>query len=154
MTYNYADKLSEMDDVWKDTEPAAGGDFDNLPDGDYQVLVDRAEIRESQKGNLMLEWTMKVTGPTHERRLVWRRNMLMSDKNIAFLKRDLATCGVALEKLSDLPAQLDELLDLRLAIALKTKGEFQEVYINELIGSQPKKPPAGDAAPEDPDIPF
>jgi hypothetical protein len=105
-----------------------------LPDGNYQVVVDKAELKRSKdKGNPMLEWTLRVVAPHHIGRLMWKRNMIVTSDNVAWLKADLMTCGLALEKLSDLSQRLKELLSIGLTVAVRTKGEFTNVYFNDKI---------------------
>ena len=61
--------------------------------------------------------------------------MLISDDNICWLKNDLVRCGLILEKFSDLPERLGELLDIQLIVTLKTKGTNQNVYFNKRVDS-------------------
>lgn len=108
-------------------------EFDSVPDGKYQVNVERAELSESKAGNLMLKWTLRILGPKHRGRLLWRNNMLQSKENLRWLKHDLYLSGLKLEKLSDLPKHLDKLLDVKLEVTKKTKGDFENVFFNKLL---------------------
>jgi hypothetical protein len=81
----------------------------------------------------MLKWTLKIIAPTHAGRLLWRNNVMASKENIKWLKNDLHVCGVELEKLSDLPNRLDELLDLTLEVTKRARGENENVYLNRRI---------------------
>ena len=58
---------------------------------------------------------------------------MASRENLKWLKTDLHTCGLDLEKLSDLPANLERLLDVRLEITKRTKDESENVYFNRRI---------------------
>ena len=51
----------------------------------------------------------------------------------AVLKTDLHTCGVDIEKLSDLPARLGDLLDVTLEVTKRTKGDSENIYFNRRI---------------------
>ena len=45
--------LAHFDDVYKDSEVDEDG-FDTVPDGKYQVIVDRGELVRTTKGDPML----------------------------------------------------------------------------------------------------
>ncbi len=109
-------------------------EFDELPDGKYQVAVDKVELtRAKTSGNPLLRWTLKVFSGQFAGRLLWRNNVMASRDNIRFLKTDLHVCGLDLEKLSDLPANLERLLDIKLEVTRKSKGENVNVYFNRRI---------------------
>ena len=62
----------------------------------------------------MLRWVLKITGPSNAGRKLWRNNVMATPENRTWLKKDLYACGLRLERLSELPANLDRLLDIRL----------------------------------------
>lgn len=124
--------LADFDDVYVDSE-VSDDQFEPVPDGKYQVLVDRVELVRTSKGDPMLKWTLRVTGPTHEGRLLWRNNVMATDENIRWLKKDLFACDVRLARLSELPASLERLLDIRLEVTKKSRGEYESVYINRRV---------------------
>lgn len=114
--------------------------FEDVPNGKYQVRVERAEIvRALSNGNPMLKWTLKILGPTHAGRLLWRNNCWVSDDEktkerlMSWLKTDLHTCGVDISKLSELRPRLGDLLDVTLEVNKRTKGENQSVYFERRI---------------------
>lgn len=111
-------------------------DFEEPPDGKYQVIVDKVEMARSKTSNqTMLKWQLKILGPRCAGRYLFRNNMIASPENVKWLKNDLATCGidVANLRLSDLPNRLGELLDVTLEVQKKTNGEFANVYLNRRI---------------------
>lgn len=113
--------------------PIEDSDFEPLPDGRYQVLVERVELLRSRAGNSMLKWTLRVLGPQCQGRLLWRNNVIASAENLKWLKSDLHTCGITLSKLSELPARLTELLDIQLEVTKRTRGENESVFVNKRI---------------------
>jgi hypothetical protein len=152
MTENMNDSnfdLEQFDEEYASAE-VEERDFEPVPDGKYQTIIDRIELTHSKSsGNPMLKWALKILGPTHQGRLLWRNNMLVSTENIKWLKGDLLTCGLELEKLSDLPANLEKLLDVKLEITKRTRGDNENIYLNRRIVT--------DDIPEDnmdDDIPF
>ena len=124
--------LANFDDVFEGSE-GDERDFESIPDGKYQVVVDRVELVRTTKGDPMLKWTLRVLGPTHEGRLLWRNNVMAAPENIAWLKKDLYACDVRLARLSELPANLERLLDIRLEVTKRSKGEYESIYINKRI---------------------
>jgi hypothetical protein len=124
--------LADFDEVYKDAD-ASEDEFESVADGKYQTEVDRVELVRTSKGDPMLKWTLRVLGPTCEGRLLWRYNVMASDENIRWLKKDLYACGIRLVRLSELPANLERLLDIKLNVTKKTRGDFESVYINGLI---------------------
>jgi len=135
MSWNNDDTmdLAQFDDdfVTADVEEK---DFEAVPDGKYQVKVDRVELTRSEtSGNPMIKWALKILGPTHKGRLLWRNNVIASKDNVKWLKQDLYTCGLQMDKLSDLPGKLETLLDVGLEVTKRTKNEFENIYFNRRI---------------------
>jgi len=135
MSWNNDDTMdlaqSDDDFVSADVEEK---DFEAVPDGKYQVKVDRVELTRSEtSGNPMLKWALKILGPTHKGRLLWRNNVIASKDNVKWLKQDLYTCGLQMDKLSDLPGKLETLLDVGLEVTKRTKNEFENIYFNRRI---------------------
>lgn len=117
-----------------------------VPDGKYQVVVHKVELaRSKQTDTPMLKWQFKVVAPNHVGRMIFRYNMLASAENIKWLKQDLYTCGLALERFSDLSGRLEELLDVGLEVTVKTKGEFSNVFLNRRMDMDDN--PAADLPP-------
>ena len=107
---------------------------EDVPDGTYQVAVEKAEMtRARNSGRPMLKWTLRILGPSQANRVLWRHNVIATPDNIRWLKQDLATCGLVLDKLSELPARLGELLDVKLEVAKRTRGDNTNVYLNRRI---------------------
>ncbi len=144
--------LSQFDDDY-DSAEVEDREFDVVPDGKYQVMVERVELsRAKSSGNPMLKWTLKILAPSHVGRLLWRNNVMASKENIKWLKNDLHTCGLELEKLSDLPERLNDLLDLTLEVTKRTRGENENIYLNRRIeidvnDGEPARDAKGDLIP-------
>ncbi len=125
--------LAQFDDAFETAE-VEEREFEAVPDGKYQVNVDRVELTRAQtSGNPMLKWTLRVLAPTHKGRLLWRNNVMASNENIKWLKQDLYTCGLQLQKLSDLPGHLEQLLNIKLEVTKRTRGENENIYFNRRI---------------------
>ncbi|MEN6358250.1 MAG: DUF669 domain-containing protein [Armatimonadota bacterium] len=124
--------LAQFDGSY-DEAPIEEREFEDVPDGKYQVNVENVELTRSQtSGNPMLKWTLKILGPKYAGRLLWRNNVITND-SLKWLKTDLHTCGVTLGKLSELPSRLNDLLDVKLEVTKRTRGESESIYLNRRI---------------------
>ena len=134
--------LAQFDDDFAEAR-VEEREFEDIPDGKYQVNVDKVELTRAQSsGNPMLKWTLKILGPRFAGRLLWRNSVMASKENLKWLKTDLHTCGLEIEKLSELPSRLGNLLDVKLEVTKRTKGESENIYFNRRIVVE-------DLAPED-----
>lgn len=125
--------LSQWDEDYE-SAPIEENKFDDVPDGKFQVSIEKVELARAQSsGNPMLKWQLRVLGPNNAGRMIFRNSVMASAENIKFLKNDLHTCGLVLEKFSDLGSRLGDLLDIKLEVTKKTRGEFSNVYINRRI---------------------
>ena len=128
--------FSKADSLWQQTSGAAPSkEFDDtpVPDGTYVAHVERAEWRESKAGNPYLFWVLIVDDGAHAGRSLLKRNMLLTEKNVQFLKQDLAVCKVAMpEAVSQL--DLNSLLDKRLRVKKQTNGDFENLYFDQCLG--------------------
>jgi hypothetical protein len=146
--------LSAFDDDFVEA-PIEEREFDEVPDGKYQVQVDKVEITTAKSsGNAMLKWTLRILGPQFAGRLLWRNNVIATRENVRWLKNDLHTCGLDLVKLSELGDHLPQLLDVQLEVTKRTRGDSVNVYFNRrlVLDEQGTGGDYGRAMPDD--IPF
>jgi len=125
--------LSRFDDDFA-AAPLEEREFDEVPDGKFQVSVDKVELTTAKSsGNAMLKWTLRILGPQYAGRLLLRHNVMATRENIRWLKNDLHLCGLDLVKLSELPDQLNQLLDVQLEVTKRTRGENVNIYFNRRL---------------------
>lgn len=128
-------ELSQFDE---DYEQAEVTEFKQVPDGKYQVTVNKAEIaRSTNSGSLMLKWDMIIIAGPLQGQHLFRNNMMASAENMKWLKKDLVTLEVKL-KPSELPGQEHILLDMIAEVQVKNskdkKGKDQQsVYIQKKL---------------------
>lgn len=133
MSDNASLDLARFDDTFESAQ-VDSHEHDEVPDGKYQVVVDRVELTRSQtSGSPMLKWGLKIIAPAHRGRFLWRNNVIGSPENIKWLKTDLVTCGLQLAKLSELPANVEKLKGIALEVTKRTRGENTNIYINKKI---------------------
>jgi hypothetical protein len=142
--YGAPPDLSAFDEEYDTVDPA---DNDEVPDGKYQVRVQRVKLDRSQKGDPMLKWELVVLSGQHANRHVFK-NAVITQASLPFVKGDLKTLGMELPRFSELPNHLEKLLDHTLEITKRTKGEYTNVYFNKRI-----QVPAGEPIPAG-DVPF
>jgi hypothetical protein len=117
-----------------------------IPDGRYRVRVENVELTTSKtSGQPMLKWTLRIAGPTHSNRCLWK-NRVINQQTMRWVTDELSLCGLDLEPFSQLPRRLGELVDLELDITKKTTNGYEDVYFNQRVG-QP-------SAAGDDDLPF
>jgi hypothetical protein len=125
--------LAQFDNDFQSESTEERGDFESVPDGKYQVAVEKVELTEAQSsGNPMLKWTLRVIAPKFVDRLMWR-NSVITHNTLKYVKTDLHLCGLDLDKLSDLPKHLGKLLDVKLEVTKKTKGDNENIFFNRRI---------------------
>ena len=145
--------LTQFDDDFAEAE-IEEREVEPVPDGKYQVNVDQVELTQAKtSGNPMLKWTLRIVAPQFAGRLLWRNNVMVSRENIKWLKTDLHTCGLELEKLSELPNHLGRLLNVKLEVTKRTRGENENVYLNRRIVLD-DEPETYDSAARDALAPF
>jgi hypothetical protein len=146
--------LAQFDEDFAEAE-IKEREFEPVPDGKYQVNVKRVELTRSKTSDTpMLKWTLEIIAPSCQGRILFRNNMIGSQENIKWLKTDLHTCGLDLAKLSDLPANLTKLLDVKLEVTKRTRGENENVYFNRrIVTADGTQSPGGENWRSE-DIPF
>jgi len=111
---------------------AEAPEFEEVPDGKYQVRIEAARLAESSKGDPMIKWDLVVISGQHAGRHIFK-NAVITTASLPFVKGDLKLLGVELPKFSDLPGHLGQVLDKRLQVTKRTKEEFTNVYFNRLL---------------------
>ena len=146
------DDLAQFDEVFMNAE--SEDEFETVPDGKYQVNVERVELtRTKSQGYPMLKWELRILPDDVQIRKLFRNNVIATNDNIQWLKKDLYKCSVEINKISELPANLDRLLDVKIEVTKRTRGENENVYINKRIEPLPDSTDSGPSISED-DIPF
>lgn len=141
------DELAGLDAEFDQAKPIETGD---LPDGKYQVRIEKAYLDKSQAGNAMLKYDLIILSGAHAGRHLFKNSVLLQAA-LGFFKADLKVLGITLPKFHELPNFLDQMIDQTLEVTKKTKNEYSNVYFNKRIDI-----PAGAAAAgeEDGPVPF
>ena len=135
--------LGTLDDAYA----KAPDDDAPIPDGQYSATVEKVDLRRSKSSNAkMLEWTLRIAAGAFAGRKVWKYTLLETPEQMSRAKTDLKRCGVELTRLSELPGRLKELLDVTVAIAVRTDDEFTAVYFRRPEREAAGKPAARTAS--------
>lgn len=68
--------LNALADDVKEVEENGGGGFEEIPDGEYEVAVEKLELTQSKKGDPMLTiWFKIVTGDLEGQRIFYNKVM-------------------------------------------------------------------------------
>jgi len=144
MTYPHTDPdfLDALDDAYGAAPaPEPREDTSEPLRGTFQVTVDAARLDAGKgyEGADRFSLGLKVTGPTHRGRYLWRNHNLRPD-GVEWLKRDLHTLGLADVKPSQLydPATRERFIGrgVNVKADVNAKG-YQVVYLNSLIAAAP-----------------
>lgn len=138
--------LSRFDQaVQTETKPRT--QFQEIPDGRYDVRIEDVELYKSpSSGNPVLKYTLRVLGPTHTNQLMWKRRGI-TEKTREYVMEELETCGLELEKFSDLKYHLHDLIGVELQVTRKSRGEDVNIYFNDQLDGTSSKG-------TDDDLPF
>lgn len=104
----------------------------SIPDGRYQVRVERVELSTAQSGHPVLKWRLRVHAPAGAGALLWKNHVVAPD-SLGWLKHDLRLCGLELDRLSDLPHSLECLIGVELEVSKRTRGRWENVYFNRRL---------------------
>lgn len=87
-------------------DSAGGGNYDPIPDGDYEFTVVEAPATVSQSGKVMFKLKAQVDGGAHNKRLVWD-NLVVSPENATALGiffRKMMSMGLTKEFFDNKPS--------------------------------------------------
>ena len=121
--------LSGFDD---DFATAEAPEYDEIPDGKYQVRIESVRLDSSQKGDPMIKFDLEVISGAQAGRHIFK-NAVITQASIPYVKGDLKTLGLELAKFSQLAGRLEELLDVTLEVTKRTRGDYANVYFNRRI---------------------
>ena len=154
-------------DLVKDAgESASGGNYEPLPDGDYDLKVIEASATTSQSGKTMFKITTEVQSGAHAKRRVWD-NLVISPENsnaLGIFFSKMAALGLPREFFTNnnpTNAQIESMLvgrSFRAQIGSRTwngskRNEIKRYYVQQpgtaanAQVSTPVAPPAPPAPP-------
>lgn len=128
-----AKELSQLSKTWKNTQPIAGG-YQTIPDGDYTVKITEMGVQKSKNGRLQVVTTFEVADGEHEGSTIKRFDGLTDERSIGYFKGMAEVIGLDLPNdITLLPEVLETFVNECgdfFEITVKTKNEYQNVYVN------------------------
>jgi hypothetical protein len=124
--------LTPFDDLYRAARVSRPADNTTVPDGKYAAVIRSATLRHSHSGDPMLTLRFSVSDPLYAD-CELSRNTVFTPNTLAFVKADLEMCGLKLEALSDLPAQLQKLVGVTVELTKRTKGDHHNIYLNRRL---------------------
>lgn len=117
-----AEDLRRFDAVYRESKSAI-----EVPDGRYGVRVEDVGFSRSSNGNPMIVWRLRITGPQHTDRLLWKRRAI-TENTMAFVKEELELCGLELRRFSDLPNETSRLVGVQVDVVKRTKDNRYDIF--------------------------
>jgi len=160
MGSTFKNKLSMANKLWKSAKESAktesfGNDY---PDGRYRARITDAEVNESQSsGRLQAVFEFVFTEGDLEGQTHRAYEGLETENNLKYFARKLVKLGYdPPDDLGEIDAIFDDLRTRapEVLIRLKTKGEFQNTFLEKLLECGDVDPDAeagaGDGIPDEP----
>lgn len=152
--------LSRFDDEYA-RAGADGADwqppYDEIPDGFYDAEVEDVQLGQTAStGNPMIVWKLRIRGPNCEGRALTKVRVI-TEKTLAYVKQDLERLDLHLDRLSDLPARADEMVDREVRIYKRTNPQrrWTDVFfVSSRKGPAKESAPGRWATGTDDDLPF
>lgn len=134
-------KLQAAKSMWSKARARAEEEpmYGEIDDGRYVAALSEGKITESQNGRLQVAWTYTILQGENKGETVRSYDGLESEDNLMWLARKLSRLNYDVpESIDEVQAILDEITKEKpkVAIRIKTKGEFQNVYIDKLVSSE------------------
>lgn len=146
MNDRYDPDLTRFDDEYE--KSSSEREYAPIPDGKYEVHVNDVVLKPTKSGDgSRILWTLEITKGPCEKRLLFHSNQLVTPENLRFAKADLFMCGIKDPKISDAVKKLGQLHGLRLLVTVKTKGEYQNNYFDEVLTEDEIHPDEDDPIP-------
>ena len=136
--------LQEFDTAFESASAPNG----EVPDGTYTARICDVSLLRSKAGNPMLVWDLRILGPESQGSLLKKRSAI-TDKSITYIRQELETCGLTMNKMSELNGQLHRMIDLDIEITRTTRNNDSRIYFNRRV-----EPGGASVELTDDDLPF
>lgn len=129
-TINWADLVKQAGDA------GGSGNFEPLPDGDYELKVIQAEAKTTSTGKIMFKVTNEVQGGPFAKRRVWDQLVVTTDNpkamNMFFMKASSMGLGKTFWDANPSNAQVEQALNGRAFRATLGKRTYNGTESNEI----------------------
>ncbi|MDZ4801473.1 MAG: hypothetical protein SGI92_25220 [Bryobacteraceae bacterium] len=122
--------LAQYNDLYASSSSASdrGTNMENIPDGLYDVEVERVEYQPPSR----LYWHFRITSGAFSGQLLCKYRPI-SERTIPWIREDLEKCAMHLDVFSDLPGRLYELAGRSLTVSKRTRPDtgFVNIYLQQ-----------------------
>lgn len=122
------DELKTYDEAYENAS-AEGAKADLAP-GQYVLRVKDGEVFKSKDGRIYLKLNLQVSEGESTGLTVSKLYALDAPEKLGWLKKDMFTMGVMVQKLSQLHEQITKIIGLALVVEVKLNGKYTNYYIN------------------------
>jgi hypothetical protein len=138
---NLAKVLKDIEKDWKNAEEQELGGFQKLPDGDYKVIMEAPRVELAKASDrLQIAWPFKVAEGKLKGKSIIKFDGLDNEVSMGYAKGLFKLLEIPIPtKAVDIPDALEafykdyEKNEKLIAITIKTKDEFQNIYVNGFV---------------------
>jgi len=101
----------------------------DVPDGDYEAVIEEFDITKSRKtGEPLLIWTFRIaTGPCAGKTL--KKFRILKDAWANWIREEIDNCGIQLDDVYHIHQHAPKLIGKPVRIARRTRNQFANIYI-------------------------
>jgi len=131
------DELYDLDEAFQ-TAPEPE-EFTEIPDGTYQAQIVGLDFFRGQTGTRFMKWRFMVGSGVHKGKTIAKLVSLKNDKDrMEWVKKEIRAAGINVDKLSEIPPIINDILGSWIELQAKTKegGDgvpYQNFYINKPV---------------------
>lgn len=105
-----------------------------VPDGFYEVIIEKTVQGETNGGNLKLAWWLRITDGPYEGQMLFKNSVFNTDVSVAYFKKDLNFCGYYPATVKEALSSPLVLKGIQLGVEKVTRNDFAVVYFKEYLG--------------------
>lgn len=131
--------MKELEKEWTEAEPQDVGGRSAVPNGEYTANLNGAEVQLSKSSErLQVVWDLKIAEGEYEGKQVMKFDGLDNEVSMGWTKGLMKMLGIKIPKtLAGIPAVFETYFEENpgtlVSMTVKTKDEYTNVYINELL---------------------
>jgi hypothetical protein len=120
--------LTQFDNAYE--QASAEGARADLPEGDYDMTFVDFTFKTSKEDRPLLFLNFQVNDGECKGVCISKIFQLDNPERFGFLKKDMVTMGVMVQKVSQLPEALEKTKGIGLRVHAKQNGKYTNYYIN------------------------
>jgi hypothetical protein len=150
---NLAKVLKDINKAWKDAEEQELGGFVKIADGDYKATMDAPRVELSkQTERLQIAWPFKISEGKSSGKTLIKFDGLDNEVSMGYAKGMFNLLGIPIpSKAEEIPDALEswfkeyEKDEQLIALTVKTKDEFTNIYVNGFVDAGDTDDNTGDS---------